>query len=690
MDTPFVAVDTETPLIEQGLLAPPLVCATYQFGHEPNPSILHQADPQTPRWLSYVFGEAAAGRLIIVGHNFAFDAAVLLSRYPELAPLIFGAYDAGMIHDTLLQAKLLDLSVGDLSYRDDEDTGKRVRIGYSLDAVWQRLGGAPLDKGGDSWRLRYGELIDVALEHWPARALEYALFDATATLRVYQSQRAEGEKLSYTMPGVLNDSGPQARQAFGLHLESCRGFMIDGPSVDVVEEGLTVRREKAFAALLAAGWVGKNGTSISQAPVAEVVEDHGAAKVTNTHLWDLYNSETVEFPAVYDPMPGVEIWPPNRERDVWAAKKLGIIETTPTGKVKASADLLNQIPDERLRAKVEHSKTLKGLSTYVNKMHWATKYPVQSRVNSLLETGRTSMSGWTGFPREMKTFSPQTFPRVGGFRECVRPREGYVFADVDYAVAELRSLGEVMFQLFGLGGSPLARGFQEDIDMDPHTELAALMMGISADKAHALKAAGKLKRRKDAKAGNFGFPGGMGIARFMATEAKRYWDTDGTQGGLYTEDQAKEIKKYTVARWGWKPYFDLIAEMSRSGGTIRQLVSGRYRGGVGFCDGANGYFQALTADYAKEAAYRVAKSCHLGLLRGCFPVLFIHDQLLVEVPIEGAGEYAEEVARIMVTTANEYTPNVPAVAEPALCDRFSKDVETLRAPDGTLQIWSPA
>ena len=667
MTLPVVAIDTETALIRQGLLAPPLACVSSCIVLGEEPSLNHHSTALT--FLQGCFSPAARGRLIIVGHNFAFDSAVLMARFPVLMPIIFGAYDQGMIRDTMLQERLLDLA-----------EGKLMRSGYSLDAIYQRYGGEPLDKGADGWRLRYGELINVGLPHWPERAVKYAKDDARVTMEVYYKQLERAEGLALTLPDVLFDSGAQARQAFGLYLQSCRGVKTDEEAIDKLAAKFTIQRDENFAVLKDAGWTGKGG-SITQAPIKAVVEAFAASKIT----------DELRHEAEMDP----ELdWDCTRS-DLDLAKELGYLVVTDKGATSIAAMVLKQIPDDpRLQAKVAHAKAVKGLGTYIHKLKMGVEYPIQPGFNSLLETGRVSMQGWGGIPKEVKVFSLQTLPREGGMRECFRPRPGFVYADVDYAVAELRSLGQVMLNLFGLEGSPFAQGFRADPNMDPHTELAATMMGISVGQAYALRAAGKLPRRQDAKAGNFGRPGGMGKKRFEATEAKKYWETDGKQGGLYTRDQTTAIFNAMDERWALDRYFKYIGEATSWGSaTIKQFVSGRYRGGVGYCDGANGYFQALTADYSKEGSYRAVREGFLNEaspLYGSRLVLFVHDQNIAEVPVEGAHEAATRLSEIMVEAAEEYTPDVPAVAEPALCDRMSKSVETIRDKHGRLQVWTPA
>ena len=170
-----ISLDTETGLIIPGVLAPPLVCATFAQDGE--------AD------IEHVHGEMHAlleelldrrdGALWLL--NGAYDMGVIATEYPDLMPSIFDAYDAGRILDVGINAMLLDLAAGCFEgYRVVD--GETVKYGYSLKELAERFGGMVLSKGEDTWRLRYIELRDVPLERWPAEAKSYALDDARATL----------------------------------------------------------------------------------------------------------------------------------------------------------------------------------------------------------------------------------------------------------------------------------------------------------------------------------------------------------------------------------------------------------------------------------------------------------------------------------------------------------------------------
>ena len=71
-------------------------------------------------------------------------------------------------------------------------------------------------------------------------------------------------------------------------------------------------------------------------------------------------------------------------------------------------------------------------------------------------------------------------------------------------------------------------------------------------------------------------------------------------------------------------------------------------------------------------------------LYGTRPVLFIHDEIVVETTLSIAHEAAIEVKKIMEETMQFFTPNIPALAEPALALRWSKSCYPKYDDDGRL------
>jgi DNA polymerase I-like protein with 3'-5' exonuclease and polymerase domains len=212
---------------------------------------------------------------------------------------------------------------------------------------------------------------------------------------------------------------------------------------------------------------------------------------------------------------------------------------------------------------------------------------------------------------------------------------------------------------------------------DLHLALAADLAGVTYERALELKAAKDkqiLKLRKLAKVPNFGLPGGLSASGLVAF-AKSGYDL------TITEKEAEDLKRAWFARWPeMRGYFDHIKERVNVGHII-QHYSGRRRGGVGFTDGANTYFQGLVADGAKSALYDVVRASWMepkSPLYGARPVLFIHDEIICEVELSRAPAAADELARLMLKGIKPFVPDLPILAE-AWCSRlWRKGLEEMR------------
>lgn len=111
-----------------------------------------------------------------------------------------------------------------------------------------------------------------------------------------------------------------------------------------------------------------------------------------------------------------------------------------------------------------------------------------------------------------------------------------------------------------------------------------------------------------------------------------------------------------------------------------------------YTQACNSPFQGLVADFAKDALVRIQEAAwtdRRSPLYGSRPIFFVHDEVISEVPEECAHEAAYEQARIMAETAEEYTPDVPMIVEPALMRRWYKDADPVIGPDGRLVPWEP-
>jgi DNA polymerase I-like protein with 3'-5' exonuclease and polymerase domains len=386
----------------------------------------------------------------------------------------------------------------------------------------------------------------------------------------------------------------------------------------------------------------------------------------------------------------------------YATKGLPVPMTEPDNEdakpsVSTSRKTLKDTGEKDLIALAEVGVTGKLLQTYVPVLEGGTSVPINARYNVLLETGRTSCS----------KPNLQNPPRTGKVRECFVARPGWVFGFADYSGLELATLAQVCLDV--LGRSEMAEALRRGEDL--HLALGADMLGISYEEAKKRSKAGDQEikfYRQQAKPANFGFPGGMGPDAF-----REYSEAYGI---TLSSAQAQELKDAWFRKWPeMRAYFQWITWLTEQtdpttgeAKPVAQIRSGRLRGGATYCATANGMFQGLAADGAKEATWLVARECYLERpwekvpdptsgkthsertpLFGCRPSLFIHDEIGMEIPYPVGGESTasaavERLSSVMVAAMKRWVPDVPIKAEPVMVRRWYKGAEIVRREDGVI------
>ncbi len=660
----LVAWDTETALFGPGNMAPQLVCVSAMAEHWPVPALYdHKFGAEQVRlYLDMAF----RGEITIVTHNGFYDWAVLLAETgdPKLARDVWRAMDEGLVHDTLVAEWMLDAADGWLGEEPwpASKTGRRPapKGWYSLARLAQKYGAMQLNKE-DGTRVSYGPLRGIAIEDWSEAHKHYAKEDAVATLCVARGQlaraRSDSRFVVDTKTPMGEDFARQVASQWALHLASTWGFSTDFPMVLEYEVELKAEIEKraeALSKLTMPILVKKARTknkvkffeeSIVETPLIERNEDGTWSKSTKVLKALVERAYAAEGKA-----------PPK----------------TASGETSTAADTIEACDAPELEPWKGYEHALKMLNTYVPTL----KDGIVHARYGYAATGRTT------------SFSPniQNLPRKGKVRECYVARPGYYLCSVDYGAQELVTFAQAMKDLVGDGG-PLLKALNEDVD--PHLLFACeQMLGIPYAEGLVLKKAKDPRvadARQKAKAANFGFPGGMGAKRFVATQAKA------DPPMHFTLEQAESMKKQWEAQWQPWAYFDYVSKLTEETDVVWQLRSNRVRGGVGYSDGANGFFQGLAADMSKDALRRVTRECWLdesSPLFGSRVVAFVHDEIIAEVPIARATEASWRVAELMLAAARTWCPDVKSKAEPAIMRRWYKNAEKVEV-NGELVPWEP-
>ena len=657
-----IAFDTETGLIRPGMQAPELVCVSWASGPETG-GLFHwsEAIPHLEAWLR-------DPETVLIGHNTAFDLAVICSHAPHLFPFVFDALESNRITCTMLRAQLQDCARGTLVSGKKlplpSENGKKTKSlgAYSLAGQVFALFGVDISEGKsgpDVWRLRYAELRSVALANWPEAARAYAVSDALWTWRVYNAQAQRAAPAD-----VFGPEFHESRAAFAFRLMECQGVKTDPEAVAELRADCEYHSDYLAHYLKREGIVRADGTEDQEALRARV-------SAAYTHL--------------------------RRAAPL-----------TEKGSIKTDADTLRECArvDWLFGLMAALQPYAHTLSNWVPLLERGREMPIHARFNLILATGRTSASpNLQNPPRDMPYETArkviealeslgvalgwvQLRPGRYGARECFVPRAGYLYSFVDFNQLELCTLAQN--NLWIVGHSEMAEAIRAGKDL--HSMLGAQIIGTSYDDLRARVEAGDAKadaERFHAKAGNFGFPGGMGPAGFV-NYAKGY-------GIEIDEPRARMLKSAWLRTWPEMNYYFSRIKGHFSGretATMRLPVTGLYRGGCWFTEACNFLFQGLAAAGAKRAGFKIARECfavNSSPLYGSRPAFFLHDEWGCEVPAEGYSEAADRQAALMVESMREFVPDVPIkTGTPAVSRRWYKKAKGKRDASGRLIVWEPA
>lgn len=702
-DFPFlVAFDCETWLVLDGAGAPPCVCFGWSIREAGKPArvgmITRLGEQDTTRDVLPVQTMSDALRHLLglvmarpasesrfINQTPDFDLAVMAQHDPDLLPLIFEAYAGGWIEDIMLREQLIDLALGHMGYTvqgdPDDPQAKRSRKSYSLAAMAKARLDVDLDK--KTWRLGYRDLHDTPLVEWPAGARQYVCDDVIQAMNVWEAQRRDVDDAE-PVPYEVTDSVAQARASFGLRLISWWGIRTDRREVQLYKGRLQEAQKVFTDALLHTGMarvLGRKdpskfneGIRDGMTRLAAMLPDSvlaqtpkGAIATTDEAVGDLAG-EVISMP-----------------QDLPAAIELaGRVLSRSKGPPATRQEIA-----EALAVVPWHTHVQKMLSTYVTVLEDGQVNPIMPRYETLKENGRTSA-----------THNIQTLPKEYGPRNCHVARPGTVFSSVDYEALELHTLASVV--ITKVGWSKLAEALNRGQDV--HTMVMVPFMGMTYDQAVQVRAyrgddpelLAKKKKvstlRNYGKVLNFGLGAAMSAERLKAHFKK--------QGVMVTLDEADGYRKAWFKSWPeMREYHRMVsnetvrAPNGDEKGTIIQHVSRRVRADISFTEIANGYFSGLANDGAKAAMFELQRACYVpgGTLYGSRIVAWLHDESLMEHPVEDAHERAFEQARIMCEVMQRYTPQVRIKAKPALMTHWHKDAEDVYDPvTKRLVPWQPA
>lgn len=277
---------------------------------------------------------------------------------------------------------------------------------------------------------------------------------------------------------------------------------------------------------------------------------------------------------------------------------------------------------------------------------------IHPEYKTIVNTGRVSCSG-----KRTNSCNFQQLPKVGGIKQCFIPKPGHVFVEIDYSALELVTLAQVLTKLYG--HSDLASTINSGLC--PHVVTAGKIYGKNIGKGTKEEPGDVLDtERQFAKIANFGFPANMAPATFV--DYCRGYGID----NMTLEESARIKEGFKAAFSEMESYYYSMTGLAD--GTMKfwneekgiwdnkdtflhTTLTGRKKAKSTYTAYLNAGFQGLAADGAKLALYNIFKA-------GYTVVGFVHDSIVVEVPIEQAEHALKDVSEIMIDQMKVVTPDI--------------------------------
>lgn len=646
--------DSESHAIERGKLIPKSVCWTWCSPGEPTQIALYR-DAPIRHWLES--GEE------IVGCNTGWDALCDMALTPQNIPLWHRAYRAGLVTDALLDCKILDIADGIYGSRDDGDGEAEYGAIFSWSVASCYARARPHEEAleKDDWRKRYGQLDGVPLAYWPQGAIDYARKDAHAHRVIHQwcQQRRQRWVEERGVDPLGHHSIRVAQASLTLTRMSAQGVLTDPQRTEQLHARVEAEVQALRAKLVPLGLVRPDGTKNVKAATTRLVS---AFRAKGQHA-PLSKAGVKQMSAAKKQHLDTElVW-----RDLEDA--CNGISVDKDAAILSGDDALYDYSlygsAKLLRGRVERAR-----EGFVQRLN--------TRYDPMKETARTS-STQPDEPlvgEQMHNFNRGKKDEALGLREVFCPLAGNLFLYADGEQAELHSLAELCFKLFGF--SRLGELLNAGIDV--HWYFAARSLGIEYE--YIIQHKDEYAEHRDrAKPLNFGLPGGMGVEKIILYSRKSY-------GVKFTEDEVKALKKLWLETFPeMRLYFAWISKQcSDDGFTHFHPITGFVRGGCTYTSGANHGFQHLMAYAFKDAMVAVDFDCFEpgSPLWGFREWNEVHDEILMEGNAALCQAAAPRLKAVAEAAFNAWHPNFKTSFDPIICDRWSKKAKP-KFKDGVWQ-----
>ena len=243
-------------------------------------------------------------------------------------------------------------------------------------------------------------------------------------------------------------------------------------------------------------------------------------------------------------------------------------------------------------------------------------------------TGRTSC----------KDPNLQNIPRETAYRNCFRAASGNVLIKADYEQIELRIAAEMASDV------RMKKAFSEGRDL--HSVTASYLLGKPETESVTDS------QRQMAKAVNFGLIFGMG-ARGLSFYAQNHFQVEMDEASAATV-----LRRYFEAYSGIKKWHELQSKKLET-----RTILGRHRileGERDYTNRLNSPIQGSAADGLKLALIKLWETRHMV---NAYPVLTVHDEIVIEAPKEQTQKTTEWLKQCMEEGMGEFLREVPVTVD---------------------------
>ena len=329
--------------------------------------------------------------------------------------------------------------------------------------------------------------------------------------------------------------------------------------------------------------------------------------------------------------------------------KLPVVKKTKSGystdvdvleKLKSEDPIIQEILDYRQLMKL-NSTYVEGLKPYIN--------PKTKRIHSFFHQTITATGRISSTEPNLQNI-PTRFELGKQVRKIFKPEEGKVYIDADYSQIELRVLAHMSED------KHMVQAFKEGQDI--HKQAASKVFKTPIDEVTK-------EQRSNAKAVNFGIV--YGISDFGL----------GEQLGISRKQAKKYIDEYLTEYEGIKNFMENMTEKAKETGYVEtlfnrrryipELKSNNYMvRQFGARAAMNTPIQGTAADIMKIAMINVHKELLDKKLKAKI-VLQVHDEMMIEAPVEEAEEVKQIVKEQMESAI---TLKVPLIADVSEADNW--------------------